>query len=105
MLDSAKIRSELCWIPIIDVQRSIEMTVEWETTVDDGEHTRTVTERQVDEYSGCSRNSIDDMGAEWRDLGRRIDSGLRVWTRSSTRSSHTSVATPHPGRVKRAHVR
>jgi len=50
MLDSAKIRSELCWIPIIDVQRSIEMTVEWETTVDDGEHARTVTERQVDEY-------------------------------------------------------
>jgi hypothetical protein len=49
-LDSAKTRSELGWIATIDVQRSIEMTVEWEKAVDDGEHTRTVTERQVDEY-------------------------------------------------------
>jgi hypothetical protein len=48
--DSAEARSELGWIPTIDVQRSIEMTVEWEKAVDEGEHARTVTERQVDEY-------------------------------------------------------
>jgi hypothetical protein len=50
MLDSAKARSELGWIPTIDVQRSIEMTVEWEKAVDEGEHARTVTERHVDEH-------------------------------------------------------
>jgi hypothetical protein len=55
--------------------------------------------------SGCSRNSIDDMGRECRDLGRRIDFALRVWTLSSTRSSHTLVATLHPARVELAHVR
>ena len=49
-LDSAKARSELGWIPTIDVQPSIEMTVEWEKAVDEGEHARTVTERQVDEH-------------------------------------------------------
>jgi hypothetical protein len=49
-LDSAKARSELGWMPTIDVQRSIGMTVEWKKAVDDGEHARTVTKSQADKH-------------------------------------------------------
>lgn len=50
MVDSARARHHLNWAPTFSVREALEYTVDWEKSVDGGASTRSVTERQIDDY-------------------------------------------------------